>query len=85
METGSGAETVVFYRVAGANEPSAVTYTVSGADVFMGLAIFEYSGLAANQSTVLDRTVFTTGSAVASVSTGTTPLTSQAESSSSRR
>ncbi len=45
----------------------------------MGLAIFEYSGLAANQSTVLDRTVFTTGSAVASVSTGTTPLTSQAD------
>ena len=79
LETGTGAETVVFYKVAAANEPSTVTYSVSGTPVFMGLAIFEYEGLHGVQAEVLDRVVFGTGTNVASISTGTTQPTTVAD------
>ena len=79
LETGTGAETVVFYKVAAANEPSTVTYSVSGTPVFMGLAIFEYEGLNGVQTEVLDRVVFGTGTNVASISTGTTQPTTVAD------
>jgi hypothetical protein len=79
LETGTGAETVVFYKVAAANEPSTVTYSVSGTPVFMGLAIFEYEGLHDVQAEVLDRVVFGTGTNLASTSTGTTQPTTVAD------
>jgi hypothetical protein len=79
VESSGSSETVVFYKVAGANEPSTVTYSVSGADVFMGLAIFEYAGLHNVQGEVLDRTVFNAGTSVTSVSTGTTQPTTVAD------
>ncbi|MBA3430786.1 MAG: putative Ig domain-containing protein, partial [Actinobacteria bacterium] len=79
VETGSSAETVVFYKVAGATEPSTVSFSMSGADLFMGLAIFEYRGLHNVQSEVLDRTVFGSASSVSSVSTGTTQPTNVAD------
>jgi hypothetical protein len=78
VESNTGGETVVFYKVAGANEPSVVTLSVSGSAVFMSLAIFEYSGLSGVQSQVLDRAVFGSASNATSVSTGTTQATSQA-------
>jgi putative Ig domain-containing protein len=79
LETGTGAETVVFYKVAAGNEPSTVTYSVSGTPVFMGLAIFEYEGLHGVQAEVLDRVVFGTGTNLASISTGTTQPTTVAD------
>jgi hypothetical protein len=75
LESNTGGETVVFYRVAGSNEPSQVTLGASGAALFMSLSIFEYAGLHGVQSEVLDRTVFNSGSNVSTVSTGTLPLT----------
>jgi hypothetical protein len=77
LETGGSADTVVFYKVAGAGEPATVTFSVSGSAVFMGLAIFEYRGLHDVQSEVLDRTVFGTTSSATSISTGTTQPTTQ--------
>jgi hypothetical protein len=65
---------VIFYKVAGANEPSTVTYSVSGAETFMGLSLLEYEGLHDVQSEVLDRVVSQSGSGT-SVSTGTTATT----------
>lgn len=79
VETGSSAETVIFYRIAGANEASTVTYSVSGNSIAMSLAIFEYAGIHSVQSEVLDRVAFATASNVTSVSTGTTQPTSQAD------
>src|SRR5665809_137934 len=75
LETGGSADTVVFYKVAGANEPATVSYSVSGSAVFMGLAIFEYQGLHDVQGEVLDRTVFATAASATSISTGTTQPT----------
>ncbi|MFA9432480.1 putative Ig domain-containing protein [Egicoccus sp. AB-alg2] len=69
---------VIFYKVAGANEPATVTYSVSGTETFMGLSILEYEGLHGVQSEVLDRVVSQSGSGT-SVSTGTTATTRHAD------
>jgi uncharacterized protein YjiK len=75
LESNTGSETVVFYRVAGANEPAEVTLTASGAALHMSLSIFEYAGMHDVQSEVLDRSVFSSASGVNSVSTGVTQTT----------
>lgn len=78
VETVTGApETVVFYRVAGPDEPTDVTLSVSGAAVFISLAIFEYAGLHDVQAEVVDTLAYDSATSVSQLSTGTTPQTVQ--------
>ncbi|MFA9431374.1 putative Ig domain-containing protein [Egicoccus sp. AB-alg2] len=77
LETNQGAETVVFYRVAGVDEPTEVELGASGAPLFMSLSIFEYAGLHPVQSEVLDRVAFNVANDVSTVTTGLTQPTRQ--------
>ena len=76
-QTGSTAAApsqAIFYKVAGALEPTTVTFTITGGTASLGLQIFEYSGLAATAP--LDGTSSGFSNAVSQTSGNTgTPLT----------
>lgn len=68
---------LIYYKVAGAAESPDVTFSVD-TDSWQSLTIFEYSGMAT--ASPLDRTASNmSGAKVASISTGTTATTTQAD------
>lgn len=67
---------IIYYKIAGAAEPSTVTVSGYGTSTRLGLHIYEYNGI--NVSSPLDQTASASGTGT-TVSSGTTAVTAQAD------
>ncbi|MBK8811289.1 MAG: carboxypeptidase regulatory-like domain-containing protein [Acidobacteria bacterium] len=75
----SSPRAVVFYKIAGAAEPQSVTLTASGNVSSMSLTLFEYAGLKSEQASVFDTGAANNLASASSISSGATPVTTQAD------
>ncbi len=75
----SSPRAVVFYKIAGADEPRSVTLTASGNVSQMSLTLFEYAGLSSEQTTVFDAGAASNLASASSISSGATPVTTRAD------